>query len=230
MRSTDGATLNSICIFHLKHIIPPLWGWCASYHEQQQLVYSSVTFVPVLVPHRSRDLTSSLRDNQSFIYIWYFWLLSHDLKLGSAQYSRVPVLFCIRICSRSRLPGPAWKSPRLRSSLALQCVVYAEKRSRLWKEQTGGQWLLMAPVWFSFESSSGGAVTLCKNLCLYLAVFFHSPYFTKRMQRRSGVLSFMTKTTAIMTIPADSRAIMIGYHEASVQISKKTANQKKLVI
>lgn len=42
----------------------------------------------------------------------------------------------------------------------------------------------------------------------------------------------MTKTTAMMTIPADSRAIAIGYHKKSVQICKneKTAQQKKKLI
>lgn len=90
-----------------------------------------------------------------------------------------------------------------------------------WVEQTGGVWFLTARIWFSFLSASDG-VMLGKNLCLYRAVFFHSPYLTELMQCRSAVLFIMTKTTANMTSPADSRAIMIGYQKASVQIAKNS--------
>lgn len=68
MHSTDSTALNSICIFHLKHIIPllgldsPLWT---------AAVYCDLWTCAGL--HRSRELASSSRDNQIIMHLWCFF-------------------------------------------------------------------------------------------------------------------------------------------------------------
>lgn len=72
MCESDSATLNSICIFHLKHIIPLLavGSWFLSVNSSCLLKCDLWTRVG---PHGLRKMTSSARDNQSTMYLWCFF-------------------------------------------------------------------------------------------------------------------------------------------------------------